>query len=298
MKITNKHNLPPLLVQALTWKKQKYCDYSVTELLKAPQMLALEKKHDADIEVDVIDSTWAFFGSAMHYVLERLAKNQDILSEEKLIIEVDGKKIGGQPDIYYKESDGKWILADLKTTSAWSAKFEPAGKSEWHKQTNIYAYMLAKHGFPVDKIMIWQVLRDWSAREAQKEKEYPQSPIIITEIPLRPPEKIEALLKSLIKKHVSAEIPSCTDEERWARPTTWAVMLPKRVRAAKVCDTKESAEAHAKTLVGATIVERPGAATRCDRYCNVSKFCPQYNKSSLREEVEKIVFNEYEQEKC
>jgi len=290
MKFTNEKNLPRPLVRAMSWGKGKnYCDLSVTQLLKPPRQRVLEKIFDDQIEVDVADNLWAFLGSAMHYVLERLSYKQNSLAEEKLTVEILGKRIGGTPDLYYQDDrDGKWVLVDLKTTSHWSFIFDPKGKEEWHKQTNIYAYMLEQHGFHVDRIEIWGIARDWSATELKRDPErYPKSAISIIDIPIRPMEKIKKFLEDRVKVHIQAEenekaLPLCTDDERWAKPGKLAVMIKGQVKAKKLfentlADRKEAEQM--ATKIGGFVQERPATYTKCQDWCSASAFCTQWQET-------------------
>jgi hypothetical protein len=73
VKITNKHNLPQTIVNALqrpTYSKGK-ADISVTELIAPPQLVALKHKHKDDLESDAADMVWSLFGSAVHSILEQ-----------------------------------------------------------------------------------------------------------------------------------------------------------------------------------------------------------------------------------
>lgn len=72
---------------------------------------------------------------------------------------------------------------------------------------------------------------------------------------------------------------ACTDEERWARPTTWAVMKGRGKKAVRVFNDEETA----RKYIGAKgdqseyrIEERPGQYIRCEGYCPVRAFC-KYN---------------------
>ncbi|MDE2098431.1 MAG: hypothetical protein KGL39_14355 [Patescibacteria group bacterium] len=296
MHFKNSANLPSPLVRALTWRKQSYCDLSVTQLLKPPRILQLEKRHDDRIEIDVIDNVWSFFGSAMHYVLEKLADKENALAEEKLFLEIDGLKIGGIPDWYYRAGDGKFVLADLKTTSVWSMIFEPKGKHEWHKQTNIYAEMLRQHGFPVDRIEIWAILKDWKGSDKLKKPDYPKNSIAVIEIPLRPSEKVMSFIRERVRVHKAAvalgdiELPYCTPDEMWYRPGKLAVMKPGSSKAVKLFDEHEmeKASVFAETISGAWVEERNGIATRCESYCNVSRFCNQFQTELKKSEPRNV----------
>ena len=69
------------------------------------------------------------------------------------------------------------------------------------------------------------------------------------------------------------DIPPCSPEERWERPTTWAVMKEGRKTALRVFDAKEEADKMADGQKGLSVEERKGACARCEGYCLAAKFC-------------------------
>lgn len=72
MKITNKHNYPQTLVDAVSFDSHRTeGDISVTTLIGAPQVRYLRKKHGLEMTADVSEMMWALFGTAVHAILER-----------------------------------------------------------------------------------------------------------------------------------------------------------------------------------------------------------------------------------
>lgn len=69
--LTNKHNLPETLYQAVAYDTHKTIDggISVTQFVDAPQIRILKQKHT--IHEDVSDRIWMLLGTAVHHVLER-----------------------------------------------------------------------------------------------------------------------------------------------------------------------------------------------------------------------------------
>lgn len=71
--------------------------------------------------------------------------------------------------------------------------------------------------------------------------------------------------------------PRCSPEERWATPTTYAVMKTGRQSALKVCDSEAAAQDWmANHNKGEWVEQRPGQNKRCESYCGFGKqgFCP------------------------
>jgi hypothetical protein len=77
----------------------------------------------------------------------------------------------------------------------------------------------------------------------------------------------------------------CSDEDRWATPDRYAVMKPGAKRATRVLDTEEEAKEYLYTKVGKGKIDvRVGEKfKRCERYCNASAFCKQYQEGTENE---------------
>jgi hypothetical protein len=251
---------------------------SCTELLNSPRIVQLKRKHWESIEQDVSEMVWALFGSAVHNILEH-GKDAHHLVEQRLFAETDGWKISGAIDLQEVEEDGI-IISDYKVTGAWSVMNE---KDDWHNQLNVYAWLVEKvKKEPVKKLQIIAIIRDWAARDAEKEG-YPSAPVATIDIPLWPMEKRQQYVEDRIRMHSEAyfesetegDIPPCTPQDMWEKPTMYAVKKEGGVRAKSVHKTKEDAEA-ALPEKGHFIEIREGERTRCEKYCQVNSFCSQY----------------------
>ena len=288
MRITNLHNLPDSVLNALhrpTYSKGD-AHISCTELLNSPRIVQLKRKHWEDIEQDASEMVWQLFGSAIHHILEH-GKGDNHIIEERLFAEFSGWVLSGAIDLQTVTPDGIEI-SDYKTTSAWAVMNE---KSDWTHQLNVYAHLVETvKKIPVTKLSIVAIIRDWSAREAQKEG-YPQAPIVTIPIKLWSPEEREQFIQSRLTDHSSAmfeadtegALPECSPDEMWEKSTTWAIKKEGGVRAKSVHSSEEEANAalaeaekSAKKNEKFMIEIRPGERTRCKSYCQVSKFCSQY----------------------
>lgn len=274
MKITNKHGLPVPIVRAVEHDiYRRVGDISVTELVKPPQILELERQHDHEITEDAADRIWALYGQAMHYVLQAVA-TENALQEERLIMQVDGWAVSGKPDLF--EADG--TLSDFKTTSAWSFVF--GEKAEWVAQLNLYALLLRHHGFDVKRLQVVAILRDWQKSRAGDD-DYPGAQAIAREVRLWPAEEATRYLERRVSLHQEARQhhrwPPCSPEERWARPEKWAVMKRGKKRAVKLFDSEDEAVGLLGKLEGDShrIEHRPGVSARCADYCSVLPWCAQ-----------------------
>lgn len=276
MRLTNKFGLPP----ALTTAAQAYIGGAprpnyirVTELIGAPLVRRLTYEHWDEIEEDVSDRVWAIMGTAVHEVMMKAA-HANMLTEERLAVDIGGYTLTGTPDVY--EQDG--TLTDWKNESVWGLVNEPDGKQGWEQQINCYRWLLEKHGFPVERLQVVVFLRDWSKRKAANEPDYPQQPVKMLPIPRWTMEQTQAYIEERLAAHGVADAPVCTSDERWEKPTTWAVMKNTNVRASRVLPTEDEAQAWMRAQAADVkskwrIEQRPGEQTRCQFYCRVNQWC-------------------------
>jgi hypothetical protein len=258
---------------------------SVTELLGSPRIVQLKRRHWDELEQDASEMVWSLFGTAIHHILEH-GKAENHVIEQRLHAKVDGWHISGAIDLQVITPEGIEI-SDYKTTSAYKVM---AGSMDWEEQLNIYAYLVeSQKKVPVTKIQIVAIVRDWSAREAAYKEGYPKAPIVVIDIPLWPFENREQFIRDRITAHSDAtfaqetdeELPECTPKDMWERPRSFAIMKDGGVRAKSVHASKEEAEkawAEIKDYTKYKIIERPGERVRCQGYCQVSKFCSQYQQ--------------------
>ena len=290
MKFTNKFNLPQTFVNVIhrpTYSKGK-AHISATEIINSPRIVQLKKKYWDEIEQDASEMVWSLFGSAVHNILEH-GKGDNHVVEERLHLEFEGWRISGAIDLQEVDPNGTITISDYKVTGAWAVMNE---KDDWHRQLNIYAWMVEKvKKVPVGKLQIIAIIRDWSARDATTKDCYPQSPVATIDIPLWTFEEREQFMTKRIYEHGTAlfemetdgDLPDCTAEEMWEKKTSYALKKDGNVRAKSVHETQEAAEealvkalGTAKKNEGFSIEIRQGERTRCKGYCQVASFCNQY----------------------
>ena len=283
MKLTNKFNLPETFINVITRPtySRGSSEISVTEILSPPQLVLLRRRHADDIEIDAADQVWSLFGSAVHNILQH-GKDDHHVVEERLFTTFESWRISGAIDLQTFQPDGSIVISDYKVTSAWAVQQE---KTEWIDQLNLYAWLVERvKGLPVTGLQIIGIVRDWNRREAANKEGYPQAPIVTITIPLWDFEAREQFVRTRLSLHneanfsaVSGEMPECTPEEMWEKPTTYAVMKEGGKRAKKVFTIKQEAEAFMADQKGTHYMEtREGGRTRCDSFCQVAPFCQQY----------------------
>lgn len=281
MKINNPRNLPEALVRAVSWAtyKPNPMRMSVTDLIGSPLARSLKHKFYDQIEADVEDMTWAMLGTAFHMLMDKHAPDS-AHSEKKIEFVIGGYTLVGIPDVH---QDG--TLDDYKTTSVFS--FKLGEKKDWERQLNVYTYMLAKGSdIEIKKLRIIAILRDWMKSKAKTDREYPKHPLIAVDIPMWPLEYTEMYIRDRLEIHKT--LAECTPEERWQRPTVYAVKKKGVKTSKRNLSTMEEAEAWMikntpeKDSKLYSIEVRPGEDTKCLDYCSVAKWCPCniYNKEA------------------
>ena len=286
MKVTNNHNLPPTIVSALS--RDDYTrgksHRSVTQLIDSPQVRILRERHWDSLTEDVSEKMWSVLGTAVHKVFEDHTEG-DVISEERLFVEVDDWVISGAIDL----QDARGIV-DYKCTSVWSVIHD---KIEWELQLNAYAWLM-RHSKNVNpqELRIIAVMRDWNRRQAENDANYPQAPIAELPITRWSDSDQDSYMEERIALHQEAEfrsfndesLPLCTESEMWARPDKFAVKKAGNKRALRVFDSMDEAKAYWSDLdegVSAEIEVRKGAYVRCeDNWCRVAEFCEQHQGRS------------------
>lgn len=249
MKITNARGLPQPVFEALNRKDYSSGDahISVTELIDSPRIRVLKKKHNNEIELEADTLLAAFLGTCFHKGIEMGTKTGT--TERRLSIDVNGWKLSGGMDHY---NDG--VLTDYKTATKWKTMLDCAdGRiEEWENQLNVYAHILRANGFPVTKLMLFALFKDWNkgdfGRSAKSGKifvpyqqgGYPENAWLHFEVALWPENIAAAYVLARVVLHQDAEkkLPLCTAKEIWKN------------------------------------------AGRCKNYCSVSKWCEQFKKQS------------------
>jgi hypothetical protein len=271
------------------WMKQyrNYGDYSVTTLLKPPRIVMLEKRYGDKAERNVKSVVGAFLGTGIHAVFEKCLRLMQVLDpkyelERSVYDKINGRLIAGRFDILY---DGR-ELWDIKTCQTWKKIFDP-GMDEWHQQLNIYSYLLHRRGIDVDSLNVLAVYKDWRKMMAVRDRTYPQEQVVEYQLTKWPLDVQESFLHDRIELMKTCEdlpddeLPLCTREDMWAKPTKYAVMKNKKAkRATRVLDSEAAAQEWIAAKGGILEVRR-GERTRCDTYCGVREFCSQYGGSDV-----------------
>ena len=282
MKITNKFNLPDPVVRAITAfdKSDQPEGLRVTTLIDSPRISQLKRLHYPKLAEDVSQLPYRVWGSAVHEIMQKATSNSYV-PEERLSHEVDGTLISGAIDLQFVDDD-EVTLFDHKTTAAYGVT--QGIKPEWERQINTYAYLIRQaKGLKVRSASVIAWIRDWRQSDAEVREGYPPAPIHEMPVHLWAEDEQDRYVEGRVRIHKNAEVqadfddmPLCTDEERWAQPTKWAVHKGKNKRALRVFDVEVDAKAFAGEAEERNIQVRPGRYVRCESWCAVAPYCDQY----------------------
>lgn len=273
MRITNKYNLPQSVVDAVQRHEHRKANFSVTQLLKGATEIALEMMYPDKLEMDVSDMFNMLLGTAVHKVLEEQERD-GVLNEHYMETTVfAGMTVSGCAD--YIDTTIKEI-GDYKTCSAWKVIFKDY--EDWREQTKAYLYLwYMETGELWHDARVTAIIKDFSQTDAERKPDYPKKPIVA--IPFHfadaeifgVAEKWEEKIIEVLQKLVSQDFGCCSEKERWAKPSKWALMKEGRQSAIKLYDTEDEA-VQAKGEDSKLYVEyRAGEDTKCEKYCVVGK---------------------------
>ena len=290
MRITNNLGLPEAIVNAV--RNDPYdrgdCDISVTQLIGPPQIRRLLEKHSSEVTEDASDRIWTLLGQSVHTIIERAGGlSKDTIEEYRLKADYDfyetTKTVSGQIDLLDVDNEAIW---DFKVTSVWAVK--EGVKDEWAKQLNVLADLVRQNGGKVRKLYLCAILRDWSKFGHQRNADYPVSQVVVFPVPLFDEGEIIYYIESRLDDHFEVGGP-CTDEEIWKKDDVFAVKKVGRKSAVKLYDDRLDALNHigGDEKTDLYIEDRPGENVRCEHYCSVRDFCPQYKASKEAQNADK-----------
>ena len=267
MKVTNTHGLPSVLVKSCeNQRKPKAESLSCTELIDSPLIHRLKLEHWDYLEVDVSEMVWAMTGTALHQMVEKHGAGT---AEIALECEFEGKKITGTCDHLTPD-----LISDWKTTSVWSVMIGNDWLNKVAEQLNIYRYLHWKMtGMLIPRLSACVIFRDWRRSEQKRNpQEYPSRNVIEYNVDCWSVGECENFIRERLAFHADKEY-VCSMAERWAKPSTWAVIKKGAKRATRVFENEMQAIDMAVTDSSYEVDYRPGAHLRCDEYCPVRQVC-------------------------
>lgn len=288
--LTNKYNTPDIMQDVFNEPPRHSAgrsDYSATSLVKPPRILQLQKRYGHQIVEDYRDKWHLFVGSALHEYVERklMRMPEKYIVEQKLTEFINDRKVVAIPDAYDTQND---IIYDHKSATSWA--WNSDHKEEYEQQLNINAWFMRQSGYQPERACLNMWTKDWSIGMSRFKDaaDYPPNPMWIQDVPLWSEQEQEDFINARIDLHKEyeevsdEELPPCTKEEMWAKDSSFAVKAPNVYKAKRVLKTRKEAEDWLRNCRAAKsdwyIEERPGERVRCADYCNVKKYCSQYQE--------------------
>jgi len=271
MKLTNEYGAPDEIVKAI--QNDSYtkdgADFSVTELIKPPQIRRLWKEHDEDISVDVRDEIWKLLGKGVHAAIEQA--ESEGTKEQRFHAKHNDSTISGAIDLI--GDDG--LITDYKVTSAYSV--QKGLKEDWERQLNLYAWLLRKNGITANKLQIVAICRDWMKSRVGKYN-YPDSMVVVLSVPIWRDGRQDDYVDQRVRVHTQESTIPCTPEERWARGAYQVNPTHSKGGKPRSFDTLQDATNYInKQKTGSYIIKDGDAKyVRCESWCEVAEFCPQW----------------------
>ena len=274
MNLTNNYGAPDSIVDAI--RNDPYtkdgADFSITELIKPPQMRRLWQDHEDEISVDVREEVWKLLGKGVHSVIEQA--ESEGTKEQRFHAEHNGVTISGAIDLV--GDDGS--ITDYKVTSAYSV--QKGLKEDWEKQLNLYAWLLRQNGITATKLNIVCICRDWMRSRVGKYN-YPDSPVVVLSVPMWREGRQDDYVDLRVRVHTQEATIPCTPEERWARGAYQVNPMHGGGGKPRSFDSLQEATDYInKQKTGAyKIIEPPNTSPkyiRCEDWCEVADFCPQW----------------------
>lgn len=322
MPYSNEGNIPLSVAVFLATDNYDHSNdaISATQLLKPTRQLILDHRiPEEDKIADLMGLAASRYGTAIHDAIERawqdpkeallslgykqstvdkirinptdkeLAKGNiiPVYMEQRWEREVNGYYVSGKADFVFQGQ-----LEDFKTTTVYSY-MDP--KKDWlyAGQGSIYRW-IRPDIITSDTIRINQMFMDWSAGKLKQGGVYPPHRIIAREIPLWSLGQTDRFIKTKISELVKfmdvdePDLPLCTDDDLWRKPTVWKYYKNPEKRARSSGNFNTIEEARIKLAedghVG-VIEEFKGKAVAC-RFCSALPICGQAKALLEADELE------------
>lgn len=285
MKFTNRHNLPSVFEKIFTNNQyqKKPNSFGATTLLMPVQEIIFQQRYSDFLLEDLSDRIPALIGTAVHDYLER--NDDEDYVEMYLNYEIfDDLFVSGKIDKYIKD---EFTIVDYKTAKVNKIIYEDF--DDWKMQGLIYAWLLFKNEFIVEKIRFISILKDWSKfarmNNYSNDKFYPDSPIYVYEF------KVNSYDLNYIDEYITNKMKQIKEwkelpdeellrkpiEERWQPKKTYAIIGEGKKRARKIFEDKTHALNNLKE--NEFIEERIESPSKLDMYC------PSYNYAKNKNET-------------
>lgn len=308
---TNNSNIALPLAVFLATDDYDYEDniISATTLLKPIRQIVLTQRLNKDeVAVDISNLVSSRMGTAIHTAIEKAWLNPskalaDLGYPPKLIerIKVNPDTVNkGDIPVYMEKRSYKQV-GKYKVSGKFD--FVAEGKVQDFKSTSVFTYLNQSNAdkyalqgsiyrwlnpdiITQDTMTIHYVFTDWNKMESARNKDYPANRVLSQQYNLLSVEATDRYVKSVISnidKYIDvpeAELPYCTDEDLWRKPTVWKYYKnPNKLeRSTKNFESQSGALIQlVKDGSVGVVKEVKGQVVAC-RYCSAFSLCTQKDK--------------------
>ena len=215
------------------------------------------------------DEIWKLLGKGVHAAIEQAGGEGT--KEQRFHAKHNDLTISGAIDLI--GDDG--LITDYKVTSAYSV--QKGLKEDWERQLNLYAWLLRQNGITANKLQIVAICRDWMKSRVGK-YDYPDSMVVVLSVPLWRDGRQDDYVDQRVRVHTQESTIPCTPEERWARGAYQVNPTHSKGGKPRSFDTLQDATNYInKQKTGSyTIKDGDAKFVRCESWCEVAPFCPQW----------------------
>lgn len=272
IEIQNDIGLPDLEFQLLCAAANDYdsggSDFTATSLAKTPMQHLLSKSEET-VKRGISNMLATIIGTLGHKGLEYYAGKtiEGALLEERFVSDftVDGKvyTVSAQIDLFA----GK-ILVDHKFLSTFSAGKHIEDPEAYEFQMQLGAFLCREAGHSVDDVRNFIYVKNARGNES-----YQGAFVYGYE------QWTDEQVRDAVAKRVRdiQELRPCTDEERWAKPERYNVVVPGKSSGriyGTIQDAEQAVSKH-KSKIPPVIHVIPATYSRCENFCEYASICPQ-----------------------
>lgn len=246
MRLTNNLGMPEEFVRAVQddpGHEPKEGCYSVSDLVSPPWITYLRRKY-RDCYEDASNRIQRALGTGFHLLMER-QDTDDYEHEVRMEATFGGRVISGRMDRIRKDGTAVYDYKTCKWNKIGTSDFK-----DWDVQGRLYCWLMEQNGMHPEEYVFYAIVTDYSVMKAARESGGTGTntyvPFYVYRHKYGYDERkwVEDFIEARIQQ---IECPTpCTDEERWAKPTVYAVVSKKLgAKTVKLFSTEEDARKYA-----------------------------------------------------
>ena len=219
-------------------------------------------------------------------IIQRIKVNPETVEENDIPVYMEKrsfKKVGNHTISGKFDFVAEGKVHDFKSTSVYGY-LNQSNANKYILQGSLYRW-LNPDIITKDEMLIHYIFTDWSKAESLRNSNYPKARVHSQKYNLLGLDEIEQFVKDKLELYDSMkhqqekDIPYCTDEELWRKPTVWKYYKnANATRATKNFDNPSEAYALQQTNGVGEVREVKGTVSAC-------KYCPAFLLCSQKDEL-------------